>query len=351
MASTSTPSAAPCSRCSARTGPASPRSSDHRRRLPGRRRELETTTARVHEVVDAASGPRPRRGRIIFQEFQDAATLTVAENISLGRMPNRHGFVDWRAVKPARRSILDQLQVDSTRTAIVGIAPRRRAPDRRDRASALGLGSPAHPRRADRRALAARGRGAVRLHPPAASEQGVAIIYITHRLDEVHGHRRPRAGAPRRHHVARRRRPGLRTGRRCRGDDRALAWPRSSARRRAPTASGAEPRSRGWCASLRSCLPGRLARRLSRARSWRSSASSAPAPPRSASRRSGSGRSTAAPSRSRASRDPSPGRQRRSPAASASSRRTGRRAARSWSARSPRTWQPRAGAACPRSDG
>src|SRR4026207_1628444 len=35
---------------------------------------------------------------IIFQEFQDAPTLTVAENISLGRIPNRFGIVDWRAV-------------------------------------------------------------------------------------------------------------------------------------------------------------------------------------------------------------------------------------------------------------
>ena len=34
---------------------------------------------------------------IIFQEFQDAPTLTVAENISLGRLPNRFGVIDWKA--------------------------------------------------------------------------------------------------------------------------------------------------------------------------------------------------------------------------------------------------------------
>jgi ABC-type glutathione transport system ATPase component len=65
----------------------------------------------VHKVVT------PRQARdlgvaIIFQEFQDAATLTVAENISLGRLPNRRGFVDWRAVNQRARRILDQLQVD-----------------------------------------------------------------------------------------------------------------------------------------------------------------------------------------------------------------------------------------------
>ena len=49
---------------------------------------------------------------IIFQEFQDAPTLTVAENISLGRMPNRSGVVDWRAVNARGTPILDELEVD-----------------------------------------------------------------------------------------------------------------------------------------------------------------------------------------------------------------------------------------------
>src|SRR3972149_5282483 len=57
-------------------------------------------------VVDGQAHrvPDPRSARelgvaIIFQEFQDASTLSVAENISLGRTPSRRGFVDWAGVR------------------------------------------------------------------------------------------------------------------------------------------------------------------------------------------------------------------------------------------------------------
>jgi ribose transport system ATP-binding protein len=137
----------------------------------------------VHKVVT------PRQARdlgvaIIFQEFQDAATLTVAENISLGRMPNRHGFVDWRAVKQRARRILDQLHVDIDPDAIVGT---------------LTVGERQIVEIA--RALSGSARLLILDEPTAAlshheaeilfgfirrlKEQGVAIIYITHRLDEV----------------------------------------------------------------------------------------------------------------------------------------------------------------------
>jgi ribose transport system ATP-binding protein len=49
---------------------------------------------------------------IIFQEFQDAPTLTVAENISLGRLPNKLGMVDWPEVNRRAKRILKELDVD-----------------------------------------------------------------------------------------------------------------------------------------------------------------------------------------------------------------------------------------------
>src|SRR3712207_5985254 len=49
---------------------------------------------------------------IIFQEFQDAPTLTVAENISMGRLPHRAGLVDWRTVRSRAQRILRELDVD-----------------------------------------------------------------------------------------------------------------------------------------------------------------------------------------------------------------------------------------------
>src|SRR5438552_10219070 len=70
-------------------------------------------------VVDEVSYPAltPITARdlgvaIIFQEFQDAPTLTVAENISLGRIPNRFGIVDWAAVNQRAKRILREHDVN-----------------------------------------------------------------------------------------------------------------------------------------------------------------------------------------------------------------------------------------------
>ena len=142
-------------------------------------------------IVDEASYPSltPIAARdlgvaIIFQEFQDAPTLTVAENISLGRIPNRYGIVDWRAVNKRARRMLDELGVD--------IDPARPV-------STLRVGERQIIEIA--RALSRKARLLILDEPTAAlshheaetlfafvrrlRDQGVAIIYITHRLDEV----------------------------------------------------------------------------------------------------------------------------------------------------------------------
>ena len=137
----------------------------------------------VHGVVT------PRQARdlgvaIIFQEFQDASTLTVAENISLGRLPNRRGIVDWRAMnRRAERS---------WRTSrSISIRMPRSAPC----ASVSGRSSRSLGRcQAPQRLLILDEPTAALSHHEAEilfgfirrlKEQSVAIIYITHRLDEV----------------------------------------------------------------------------------------------------------------------------------------------------------------------
>jgi len=131
----------------------------------------------------------PRQARdlgvaIIFQEFQDASTLTVAENISLGRIPNRRGFVSWRAMKQRAREILDQLGVELDVDRIVGTL---RVGERQIVEIARSLSGSARLLILDEPTAALSHHEAEVLFGfiRRLRDQGVAIIYITHRLDEV----------------------------------------------------------------------------------------------------------------------------------------------------------------------
>lgn len=122
--------------------------------------------------------------RLIYQEISDAPTLTVAENVSLGDWPTRGGFVNYRAMRDDASRLLSEL----------GLVIDVDVP-----VSELRLGE----RQAVEIARALRGRGRVLIfdEPTAALSdaeadrlftvidslriRGVAIVYITHRLDEV----------------------------------------------------------------------------------------------------------------------------------------------------------------------
>ncbi|HEY8581543.1 MAG TPA: sugar ABC transporter ATP-binding protein, partial [Capillimicrobium sp.] len=68
------------------------------------------------------SGPRMalRHGIVtISQELTLAPTLTVAENIFMGRLPRRLGRIDWSRLRRAARAILDDLNVHVSETTIV----------------------------------------------------------------------------------------------------------------------------------------------------------------------------------------------------------------------------------------
>ena len=131
----------------------------------------------------------PRQARdlgvaIIFQEFQDASTLTVAENISLGRIPNRRGVVSWSAMFKRARAILDQLEVEIDPNAIVGtlrVGERQMVEIARSLAGAARLLILDEPTAALSQHEAAILFNFIR----RLKAQGQAIIYITHRMDEV----------------------------------------------------------------------------------------------------------------------------------------------------------------------
>lgn len=122
--------------------------------------------------------------RVISQEFQDAGPLSVAENISLGSWPIRFGLVNWSAVTKRAHAALERLGVPvdvQARVASLSVAERQIVEIAR--------------------ALAADARLLILDEPTAAlshaetkrlfdslqrlRSEGVAIIYITHRLDEV----------------------------------------------------------------------------------------------------------------------------------------------------------------------
>lgn len=122
--------------------------------------------------------------RLIAQEIADAPTLSVAENVLLGAWPLRAGFVDRPAMHRTARATLETLGANLPLGAPV---------------SSLRLGERQIVEIA--RAMVGSSRCLILDEPTAAlsdaetqrlfalvrrmREQGAAILYITHRLDEV----------------------------------------------------------------------------------------------------------------------------------------------------------------------
>jgi ribose transport system ATP-binding protein len=123
--------------------------------------------------------------RMIYQEFQDAPTLTVAENISLGRLPQAGGFVRWREVRARAVEVLGQMGVELDPARLVGtlrIGERQIVEIARalsDDARVLILDEPTA-------ALSQQEVDQLFVFLQRLRQQGAAIVYITHRLDEVH---------------------------------------------------------------------------------------------------------------------------------------------------------------------
>jgi ribose transport system ATP-binding protein len=132
--------------------------------------------------------PRSARGagiRMIFQEFQDAGTLSVAENISLGRLPTRGGFIVSKGrMRRRAMAVLGEMNAHLDVDASVGslrIGERQLVEIARalsDEAKVLILDEPTA-------ALSHQEVEALFRYLRDLRDRGVAIIYITHRLDEV----------------------------------------------------------------------------------------------------------------------------------------------------------------------
>ncbi len=128
---------------------------------------------------------RQRSGLVtIYQEFNLLPFMSIAENLYLGREPERRGFIDWAAMHANSRALLATLGLS--------VDPRREVRHL----------SVAHQQMVEiGRAVAQKAKLIVMDEPTAAlghreveilhgviaelKTQGVSFIYVTHRLDEV----------------------------------------------------------------------------------------------------------------------------------------------------------------------
>ena len=136
----------------------------------------------VHSLDPIAA--RRKGIRMIFQELAAAPDLTVAENVMLGQWPTRRGIVRWRALRAKARRILEELGVDLDLDLPVS---KLRVAERQVIEIARALLGDARCLILDEPTAALSHQEVERLFAfvHRLRDRGVAIVYITHRLDEV----------------------------------------------------------------------------------------------------------------------------------------------------------------------
>jgi ABC-type sugar transport system ATPase subunit len=124
--------------------------------------------------------------QVLYQELITLDTLTVAENLLVGNLPTRKGLgtVDWHATNENARTVLQRMNIDLDPRTIVGDLTVHQkqaleiAKAVQKRATVLVMDEPtAALGEEDTQSLF----GIIR----SLKEQGVAVIYISHRLKEV----------------------------------------------------------------------------------------------------------------------------------------------------------------------
>lgn len=123
--------------------------------------------------------------RVIYQELVTMDTLTAAENIFVGQIPkNRAGFVDWKRMNKVSREVLERMNVNINPKKVVGdlsihqkqIVEIAKAINKE--AKILVMDEPTA-------ALGEDDTESLFEIIKNLKKQGVGIIYISHRLEEV----------------------------------------------------------------------------------------------------------------------------------------------------------------------
>jgi ribose transport system ATP-binding protein len=121
---------------------------------------------------------------MIHQELNLASNLRVAENIFLGRLPTRAGLVDWRRLDLETRALLDRLGIDLDPGALVeelSVARQQMV----EIAKALSLAARVIIMDEPTSALTERETATLFQIIRRLKAEGVAVVYISHRLDEI----------------------------------------------------------------------------------------------------------------------------------------------------------------------
>ena len=121
---------------------------------------------------------------MVYQELSLVPGLTVAENILLGRTPKRRGLIDWRATNAQARAVLARMGVAidvSVRTGDLGVAQQQVV----EIAKAMSLDPQVLMLDEPTSALAQHETESLFALVRGLAREGVAIIYISHRLQEL----------------------------------------------------------------------------------------------------------------------------------------------------------------------
>ncbi|MGF1625724.1 MAG: sugar ABC transporter ATP-binding protein [Alphaproteobacteria bacterium] len=120
----------------------------------------------------------------IYQEFNLIPHLTIAENVFIGREPKRGPFIDWRTMGRETRKILDRigLPLDPGRTVrTLSVAEQQMV----EIARALSMRSRVIIMDEPTSALSETEVGKLMAIVRDLRADGLSIIFVTHRLDEV----------------------------------------------------------------------------------------------------------------------------------------------------------------------
>ncbi len=142
--------------------------------------ELSGETIELESPLDAQA-----RGIVtIYQEFNLIPTLTVAENVFIGREPLRWGLVDWARMRRETRGITERVGLDLNPDRLVAdlsVAEQQMV----EIAKALAVSSKLIVMDEPTSALAESEVARLLQICRDLQAQGIGIVFVSHRLDEV----------------------------------------------------------------------------------------------------------------------------------------------------------------------